>query len=218
MPALIIVATLMLSGAPLLRADNGNHGYDSAQFIDSKTLLTKFSDLYFRSVYGNITLPTDQNGNTVVGKTVFMPLPNAPGDGTPASINVTLKAGQPFFLPLLALPGTSYSDGTPPDPFVDLQVLKNNVRLTLKIDGKTVLDEQEALDDFYTQFYFDPPIPFDAPPINAIIYLQVIAVLHKPLSPGTHVITLDEKVSPIPIFGGVEYHNTFNVTVQPRNP
>ena len=67
------------------------------------------------------------------------------------------------------------------------------------------------------QFHFDPVIPFNSPPLDAIIYLQVIGVLHKPLAPGMHVIKLDEKVGPIPIFGGVEFHNTFNVTVQPES-
>ena len=215
-PAFVLVAALALSGASPVRADDNPH--PSNGFIESKTLLDVFSDLYFRQLFGNITLPTDQNGNAVVAGTALMPLPNAPGDGTPASISVTLKAGQPFFLPLLGLPGTSYTDGTPPDPFVDFKVLKRNVKLTLSIDGKTVLEKDDALKDFYTQFYFDPPIPFNSPPLEAIIYLQTVGVLHKPLSAGTHVIKLDVKVTPVPIFGGVEYHNTFNVTVQPVVP
>jgi hypothetical protein len=213
LPAICIAAVLLLRGAPLLRAENPHH--DSKQFIQSKALLDKFADLHFRWLVGNITLPTDQNGNAVEGGTVLMPLPNAPGDGTPASINVTLKLGQSFFLPLLGLPGTSYNDGSAPDPFVDFEVLKSNLTLQLKIDGRAVLEEADALEDFYTQFYFDPPIPYVFPPLEAIIYLQAVGVLHKPLPAGTHVITLDEKVDPIPIFGGVEYHNTFIVTVLP---
>ncbi len=211
---IIGLAMLALVGSrQTTRAES--HAFGSDQLIDSKALLTVFDDLYFRRLFGNVTLPTDQNGNAVVAGTALMPLPNAPGDGTPASINVTLKAGQPFFLPLLALPGTSYTDGTQPDAFVDLKVLRRNLTFKLRIDGRLVLDESNAM-DFYSQFQFDPPIGFDSPPIDAVIYLQAISILHQPLSPGTHVIKLDEKLNPVPIFGGVEFHNTFNITVLPN--
>ena len=45
-----------------------------------------------------------------------MPVPNTPGDDTPGRAAVTLNARQSFFLPLFTLFGTSYTDGTPPDP------------------------------------------------------------------------------------------------------
>jgi len=87
----------------------------------------------------------------------------------------------------------------------------------LKLDGKTILDEDDAL-DFYTEFSFDPPIPLNSPPVDSIIYSQGIGILHTPLSPGKHVLKLDVKL-PVPAFGiTVEYHNTFNVTVPPRKP
>jgi hypothetical protein len=199
------VAALVLIGAP---------GATRAYAADSNTILTAFEDTYWRWAFGNITLPTDQYGNAVVGGMALMPLPNAPGDGTPASIDVTLKTGEPFFLPLIGLLGTSYTDGTPPDPMVDKSVFgKRNLTLTLKLDGKTILDEADAREN-YTQVTFDPPIPLNSPPVDAIIYSQGIAILHAPLARGNHVLTLDVKL-PVPLFGVTyEYHNTFNITVQ----
>jgi hypothetical protein len=219
-PASLLTLALAaaLAVAPLRQASahDKEHEHNPGRLYGSEKLITTLSDIYFRAAFGNITLPSDANGNTVVGGSVLMPLPNAPGDGTPASISVTVREGQSLFLPLLALPGTSYSDGTPPDPFVEVRVLKRNLTLKLSVNGKTVLEERDAF-DFYTQFRFEPPIPFDLPPLAAITYLQTIAVVLKPLPPGTHVIKLDEKVTPIPIFGGVEFHNTFNVTVLPED-
>src|SRR6266404_3290449 len=206
------VAALVLSGSA-----GATRVYASDRDSDSKaptTILTAFEDIYWRWTFGNLTLPTDQNGNAVVGGVALMPLPNAPGDGTPASIDVTLKAGEPFFLPLIGLLGTSYTDGTPPDPMVDKNVFgKTNLILTLKLDGKTILDESDAL-DHYTQITFDPPIPLNSPPVDAIIYSQGIAILHAPLAVGKHVLKLDVKL-PVALFGVTfEYHNTFNITVQ----
>jgi hypothetical protein len=207
-----VAALMLLGGGGTARAhDDDHHDSDSKGLSESKSLLTVFEDIYWRWAYGNgnLTLPTDQNGNAVVAGVALMPLPNASGDGTPASIAVTLKAGQGFFLPLIDLLGTSYTDGTPPDPFVDSKVFgKKNLKLKLTLDGKTILDENDAL-DFYTQFSFDPPL-------DSIIYSQGIGILHTPLSPGKHVLKLDVKL-PVPAFGiTIEYHNTFNVTVQPR--
>jgi len=176
-PALCLgVAALALIGSA-----GATRAYAADRDSDSKaptTILTAFEDIYWRWTFGNITLPTDQNGNAVVGGVALMPLPNAPGDGTPASIDVTLKAGEPFFLPLIGLLGTSYTDGTPPDPFVDRKVFgKKNLKLKLKLDGKTILEEDDAL-DFYTEFSFDPPIPLNSPPLDSIIYSQGVGILH----------------------------------------
>ncbi len=56
--------------------------------------LAQWQDVYWRWTYGGLTVPTDANGNAVVnGNVVLMPLPNAPGDGTPGHLNVTLNSG-----------------------------------------------------------------------------------------------------------------------------
>src|SRR5262245_21740621 len=64
--------------------------------------LTTWQETYFRWAYGDVTVPTDSNGNAVVGNHVLFPLPNATGDGTPAHLDVKLNPGQSFVLPLWA--------------------------------------------------------------------------------------------------------------------
>ncbi len=209
--ALLLTTTLLAGGPASGLAGNS----DSERLTGSPVTLNVLGDIYWRSAFGSVVLPPDANGNAVVGGVALVPLPDNSASTT-ASINVTLKAGQPFFLPLLALFGTSYSDGTPSDPVLTESVFKKHLKqLKLQIDGRTVLGEKDAL-DFLTQFNFEPPIPYEAAPINAIIYEQGISVIHKGLSPGTHVIKLDVKFAAAPpVFAGFEFHNTFNVTVVP---
>src|SRR5215831_442795 len=68
--------------------------------------LAQWQDTYARWLLGDLNLPPDANGNAVADGVVLMPLPNAPGDGTPASLSITLKSGQPFTMPMLYLLGT----------------------------------------------------------------------------------------------------------------
>jgi hypothetical protein len=178
--------------------------------------LAGWNEIYERWAFGALTVPTDGNGNAVVGPhVVLMPIPNTPGDGTPGHIDVTLKAGQAFVLPLWVLLGTDYTDGTPPDPFVNVSVFQT-LDLTFQIDGVTVIDKTNVL-NFYSAFFFNPPIPIIGfPPVNSIIWFQGISIVHHPLSVGTHTFQLDA-VNTEPAFGGFfEYHNTWTVTVQPR--
>ena len=76
--------------------------------------LVGWLQLYERWLFGAQNIPTDSNGNALVNNHVVpLPLPNTPGDGTPGHLDVTLSAGQGFVLPLWALLGTDYTDGTP---------------------------------------------------------------------------------------------------------
>ena len=205
---LALAAALMLA-SPLF-AGKTPPGHSSSYGMN----LAAWQDLYWRWTYGNVIIPPDSNGNAIAGDgVVLMPLPNAPGDGTPGSIDVTLNSGQPFLLPLWALLGTSYSDGTPPDPMVDVSVFKT-LDITFKIDGVTVVNTANVM-SYYTGFSFAPAVPLDFPPVNAIIWFEGIGLTHAPLTPGTHTMTLDAKNTE-PVFGGsiFEYHNTWNLTVQ----
>ncbi len=193
---------------------------DSNRFLDSKQLRGVYLDTYWRWVpvfgNGNVTLPKNENGNALLAGVAMMPYPNLP-DGINGSLDVTFKADQPFFMPLIGIFGTSYSDGvTPPDPFVDaFEEKKLNLKLTL--DGKTILDEGKARDHF-SQFVFDPPIPYNQSGIDSIIWFEGLGIIQAPLSPGRHVLKLDEKL-PVTTFGfTIEYHVTFNVTVLPKTP
>jgi hypothetical protein len=177
--------------------------------------LAQWQDTYVRWYVGQLAIPPDANGNAAVKGVVLLPLPNVPGDGTPGHLDVTLNTGQAFALPLFFLLGTSYTDGTPPDPMVDASFFQTP-NLTLQIDGVTVLDGSN-LANYYSQFSFAPPIPIDFPPIDSVIWCEDVGVVHPPLSPGTHIIKVDIKSTEAlpPNFGGgfPEYHNSWTLTV-----
>jgi hypothetical protein len=179
--------------------------------------LADWQQVYWQWAFGQVDLPVDKNGNTVVGHVVLMPLPDN------GSLDVTLKSGQAFMLPLWVILGTSWDDGTPTDPALPLSLFET-LDITLKIDGVAVIDGDNVL-EFYSAFDFDPeiPLPADWSPYQAIVWFQGIGMVHPPLSAGQggqHTITLDAK-NTIPVVDGkgdayeFEYHNTWNVTVQP---
>ena len=178
--------------------------------------LAEWQEVYSRWTFGDITLPVDQNGNAVVGgNVVLMPIP----DG---SLDVTLNAGQAFMLPLWVIWGTSYDDGTPTDPNLDLSVFQT-LDIAVTIDGVTVISTGNVM-DYYSEFTFDPeiPLPPDWSPYLALVWFQGIGMVVPPLTPGQHSITLDAK-NTIPVVDGkgnayiFEYHNSWNVTVQAGN-
>ena len=175
--------------------------------------LDKFQDTFTRNLFGDITLPTDANGNAVSGKTVFLPTPGD-GSGAPASASVTLTTDQPFFVPLFQLFGTGYNNGTPDDPFVDANVFKT-LDITFKVDGKTVIDRKNAL-RFYSKFEFDPVIAVDFSPIDSVIWLQGVGYASRPLRAGHHTLSLHVK-NTLPVFGGqfIEFTNSWDLTVLP---
>ncbi|HZQ47352.1 MAG TPA: hypothetical protein VFC07_10100 [Verrucomicrobiae bacterium] len=179
--------------------------------------LAQWEDIYMRWFVGNVTIPADANGNAVVNGVVLMPIPNAAGDGTPAQQAVTLNHGQAFFMPLLYELGTSYTDGTPSDPFLDRSYF-TSFSVSLQIDGVPVINNSNAM-DYFTQFSFAPPVPLEFANIDSLIWYQGFNVAHAPLSVGKHTIQLDEKAGQAlpPNFGSLllEYHNTWTVTVLP---
>jgi hypothetical protein len=212
-PALAL-ATGLVALCLALPAHSGNKVAPGQSSAFGNTL-AGWQDTYFRWYVGQLDLPLDANGNAAVDNVVLLPLPNTPGDGTPGSLDVTLNSGQGFDLPLLVLLGTSYTDGTPADPLVDVSFFQT-LNLTLQIDGVTVVDNGNLM-NYYSSFYFAPPIPFNSPPIDSVIWCEDIGVIHPPMSVGTHIIKLDVKSTQAlpPNFGGgtLEYHNTWNITV-----
>lgn len=177
--------------------------------------LDDWQNIYWRWYFGGLQVPADSNGNAVVGNVVLMPLPNAPGDGTPGHLDVTLNSGQAFFLPLWNLVGNSYTDGTPNDPHVPVSVIQT-LNLSFKIDGVTVMGPSNLM-QFYVAFDFDPIIqlPPAFAPYAGVIWLEGIGLTHTPFSVGTHTLQLDA-VNTQPAFGYTfEYHNTWTVTVKP---
>ena len=212
-PALLIT-TLLLATAPAFAENGRDHGEGSPE------PLVKWQELYWRWALGGVTVPTDQNGNAVVGNVVLMPFPSTPGDGTPGHQDVTLGAGQSWVMPLWTLLGTSYTDGTPPDPFVGPSLFAT-LDISFKIDGRTIINNRNVM-DFFAKGTFHPPIPLPAAyaPLAAIVWVEDIGVVEHPFSVGVHTMKLDvvnTRAVP-PNFGGgfAEFHNTWTVKVLPR--
>jgi hypothetical protein len=119
--AAFVLITLFIA----MQASAGNASAPGRSTAFGKSL-AQWQELYGRWLYGGVNVPTDANGNAVVGgNVVLLGLPNAPGDGTPGSLDVTLKPGQAFVLPEFGEIGTSYTDGTPPDPMLELRCWKS---------------------------------------------------------------------------------------------
>ena len=173
--------------------------------------LAEYQETYYRWSFGDKTLPVDAFGNAVEKNVVMLPIPPTAGDGTPGTQDVTLGSGEAFMLPLFGELGTSYRDGTPPDPFEPISIF-TTLDISFSIDGKQVISTDNVL-RYFSKFNFEPAIPIDHPVIEGIIWLEGVGILQSPLSPGQHVLQLDEKNNE-PGFGGIlEYHNTWNITV-----
>jgi hypothetical protein len=212
--ALITLVLVALGLATLALAGNAPMPGQSRAF--GKTL-AGWQEIYMRWALGQVVIPPDANGNAVVGKVVLLPVPNTSGDGTPGHLDVTIHSGQAFTVPLLGLLGSSYTDGRPADPLVNVSWFQTT-DLTLQIDGVTVVDNLNLM-NYYSQFYFAPPVPVSSPPIASVIWCQNLGIVHNPLSVGTHTLKLDEKTTqalPPNLGGGLrEYHNTITITVLP---
>jgi len=160
-----------------------------------------------------------------VGKVQFLPLPNGEqesGTGTPmdpavyvGELNVTLKPGTPFVLPVAVWYGAKYEDGSVDPVLPDAVFTQSDVLVT--VDGKTTIDSDR---DDLTKYYvpvteFDPMIPFPAPPVVGVVFFQGLGFVPPPLSVGTHTITLSSEIIIDPSIGlSVRYENTWYITVK----
>ena len=165
---------------------------------------------------GGTTIAPDANQNADVGHVVLLALPSAPGDGTPGSIDITINSGQPFALPFFQWLGNSYTNGSV-DPMASLDDFED-MDITVKVDGVTVITDKNVM-DYYTETPLDPPITTDLPQgigATAWVFAQTVGMVHSPLPPGKHTITLDESVAlpDLGIPGPIVYHNTWNITVR----
>jgi hypothetical protein len=162
--------------------------------------LTEWMQLYWTWFYGG--------GEDHVGNVKFLPLPDHFGDPVGGSftyadpgtlvghVDVTLKPGTPFVLPVLFGTGETFEPalGYPDDLALPAEVFTDPSNLiTVYIDGKPVMDSTRAS---VSPFYYGPaPISVTYPeptPYGAIgaILVQGIGFVHPPLSVGTHTIEL----------------------------
>ena len=209
----LVLILLSASGSFGCAADAG--GESAAAEADALSRATprlaEFEEIHSRWSFGQLSVPSDSNGNAIVKGVVLMRIPWTPGDGTPGVADVTLKCGQSFMLPFFAEYGTSYRDATPPDPFEPLSLFQT-LDIKFSVDGVTLVNTANVM-SYFSKFAFKPEIPIDDTFIKAVVWFEGVGVLHTPLTPGKHVLKLDEKNTE-PGFGGLlEYHNTWNVTV-----
>jgi hypothetical protein len=211
--AVVAGVLLLASGSLGCTAEAGSDDFatESEALQSGKPRLAEFQEIYTRWSFGQLSVPSDANGNAVVRDVVLMPIPFTPGDGTPGVADVTLNCGQSFMLPFFAEFGTSYRDSTPPDPFEPLSLFQT-LEIEFSVDGVPLVTTANVM-SYFSKFTFNPEIPIDDTFIKAVIWFEGVGVLHTPLTPGKHVLKLDEKNTE-PGFGGLlEYHNTWNVTV-----
>jgi hypothetical protein len=197
--------------------------------------LTEWMQLYWTWLLGG--------GEDHVGRVKFLPLPDHFGDLVGGSltyddpgilvghVDVTLKPGTPFVLPVIVGYAETYEPalGYPDEPALPAEVFTDPSNLiTVYIDGKPVLDSTLAS---VSPFYFGPapisvtyPEPTPSGAIGAIL-VQGIGFVHPPLSVGTHTIELVAGVrfppglitpSVYPEGQGVVFLYSWTITVSPK--
>ena len=165
-----------------------------------------------------------------VGKVVFLPLPNeALVDANlniyGGEIDVKLRPGQPFVLPMFTWIGEAYdpvlTHNAPPDNPKDIPAAwftdPDLITVVIKLDGKVIINSanDDLTDFFFHAQYFDQPIVYPAPTSygsDSAIWAKGIGFLHTPLAAGGHKLELfvyaDNEVF------AVGYANTWNITVK----
>jgi hypothetical protein len=147
------------------------------------------------------------------------------GSFSTGNLNITLKPGTPFVLPVISLSGESYvNDVLPPDDLLPYKssLLTADIKVTL--DGKTIL--QSPADNqkfFYGPAYFPEPIAYNPPqfrftdPVLGDVYAAAISssmgigFVHPPLNVGKHTL----KLHAVNLDLGFGFANTWNITVKP---
>jgi hypothetical protein len=183
---------------------------------------------FWMNAYWTWALGGDQADR--IGNTIFMPLP----EGVPISedcptilvgeLDVTLKVGEQFVMPMFAFVGETYLEDIPDDNPDDIpQELFTSATVVLKMDGKVVLDSSvKDLDRFFFDAtYFDEPIFYGEPTeygsIGAI-WVKGIGFIYPPLPPGQHKMELFVDTGLDLIGSGgictLQFINTWNITVE----
>jgi hypothetical protein len=209
-------ATAVSVGAPRT-APPVSHAY-------GKTL-TEWLDAYYGWYYGT----AQDLAQSVVGNVQLMPLPSADecasGTGTPddpcvlvGELEITLRPGTPFVLPLVALVGERY-EGYPgaPDDDPDLASMAT-MSANLTIDGRTVVSQANQAAFTVPVTFFDPPVTYPEETFYgsvAAVWFTSIGIVSPPLPVGVHVIHVESTLI-LEGYFGLTYDNTWRVTVAPH--
>ncbi|HVK08340.1 MAG TPA: hypothetical protein VM597_06135 [Gemmataceae bacterium] len=208
----LLLAALVVAGPAHAGPPGSSNAYGKS--------LTEWMTLYMTWALGG-----DQEGQ--VGKVMFMPLPaGEPVDPEAAGtlddpltlrgeIDVTLKPGTAFAMPVAVWIGEYYEVGE--DPYLPDSVFLDSDVL-VRMDGKTIIDsDRDDLRKFYVPpTDFDPAIPYAEPTGYGALgatFFQGIGFVHRPLSKGEHTMTLRSEIR-VPEYNlWVIFENTWNITV-----
>ena len=204
---LVLVVCIALVGA--LQLDAGVVPGHSKAFGKS---LGEWMGLYWTWFLGG-----DQEGN--VKKVVFLPLP---GEDDDFVLDVTLRTGEKFILPMFVFVGETYLPelelpdddpaGIPDEIFTGADVL-------IMLDGVPIIDSQvdDISEFFFDPEYFDSVIDYEGPTdYGAIgaIWVKGIGFAHTPLPKGEHTLTLEVSSYYEPWDLYIEFNNAWNITVE----
>jgi hypothetical protein len=192
--------------------------------------LTEWTTLYFERAFTGSTDDT-------VKRVKLLPIPAGEwqGDGSftssdPSTLvgaaDVSLKPGTPFVLPVTVWYGESYNTGQKDDAELDSSFFTGS-HVLVRMDGTAIIDSavDNLADWYFGPAYFDPPIVYDHPTSYGSIsanFVQGLSFVHRPLSRGDHVLTLEsELIAFVPDYYapgvnldiGVKFHNTWTIHV-----
>ena len=224
-PAVIAVAGLSFLAGPAVAKANPVPP-NSKAFGHS---LSDWMTRYFEQAFGRT--PTD-NGKRVV------PLPLPAGDCVGGSftssdpstcvghVDVALKSGTPFLLPIAAWYGESYNNGLPDDAPLSASVFTGS-HVLIQLDGSTLIDSN--VDDlsrwYFGPNFFVPPIVYSQPTDYGSIsanFVQGLGMTSHPLSLGLHHLSLKSEIIAfvpnyhgpgVPLDVGVKYENSWDITI-----
>jgi hypothetical protein len=224
-PAVLAVAGLSFMTGPAAAKANPVPPNSKAYGHSLSDWMTR----YFEEAFGR---PTDSGKRLIA-----LPLPAGTCDnhaftstdpGTCVGhLDVNLKTGTPFMLPIAAWYGESYINGTPSDDApLDKSVFTGSDVL-IQLDGSTLINSN--VDDlsrwYFGPNYFDPPIVYSQPTAYGSIsanFVQGLGMTNHPLSKGVHHMSLKSEVIAfvpnysgrgVPLDVGVKFENTWTITV-----
>ncbi len=225
------VLTLALSANLLLAADGAARISPPNSSTHGKTL-TEWLGAYWAWYYGGV--PADG----MVDGVFLMPLPASEqisGSWIPSdpaymkgTLEITVKPGTPFVLPLFAWVGERYKPelNIPDDPPMSDAVMLSSLTPTLKIDGKTMISNQNKAAFYIPPTYWDEMVVYPQPTAYGsfgALFFQSVGFVSPPLPVGKHVIKLYETIiippGDYPLYPnglGLIYDNTWNITVSPK--
>ena len=225
-PAVIAVAGLSFLAGPAAAKANPVPPNSKAFGHTLSDWMTR----YFEAAFGR---PTDSGKRATP-----LPLPAGVCETDPAytstdpgtcvgHLDVTLKQGTPFYLPIAAWYGETYNNGLPPNAPLSASVFTGS-HVLIQLDGSALIDSNK--DDlsrwYFGPNYFVPPIVYDQPTdygsVSAI-FVQGLGMTNHPLSRGVHHLSLKSEViafvpgyygpSQPPLDVGVRFENTWTITV-----